>query len=146
MEHSRVGKVTAVCLRTRDTLPEVLVFDHPLDEGGFMIQLPAGTIEPQEAPEAAAERELWEETGVEARLVAFAGLRDEEWEGEARRRWVYIFDAPDGLADEWPFTCDCGADIRCYWLPFESATILEPQQPWLEMARAHLHSKMAPSP
>ena len=78
MEHSRVGKVTAVCLRKRDTQPEVLVFDHPLDEGGFMIQLPAGTIEPQEAPEAAAERELWEETGVRARLVELAGVRDEE--------------------------------------------------------------------
>ena len=120
--------------------PEVLVFDHPLDDGGFMIQLPAGTIEQQEEPEVAATRELWEETGVQATLAALAGVRDEEWEGQARRRWVYLFEAPDGLPNEWPFTCDCGAKTRCYWLPFNRAEIVEPQQPWLQMAREHFYS------
>ena len=104
-----------------------------------MVQLPAGTIERDEAPDAAVLRELQEETGVQAILVALAGIRDEEWEGEARRRWVYLFDAPDGLPDEWPFTCDCGANIRCYWLPFDRAEILEHQQPWLEIARGHFY-------
>jgi 8-oxo-dGTP pyrophosphatase MutT (NUDIX family) len=141
MEYSRVRKVTAVCIRRSDTQPEVLVFDHPLDEGGFMIQLPAGTVEIGETPEAGVVRELSEETSVYVELATLAGVRDEEWEGEARRRWVYLLDAPDGLPDEWPFTCDCGADIRCHWLPFDLAEIVAPQQPWLDMARARFYAE-----
>ena len=135
LEQGRVGKVAAVCLRTRGTATEVLVFEHPLDEGGFMLQLPAGTIEPEEAPELAVVRELEEETGVQARPKLLAGVRDEEWEGQARRRWVYVFDAPEGLPDEWPYACDCGQPIRCFWLAFETAEIVTPQQPWLDLAR-----------
>lgn len=134
MEQPRVGKVAAVVIRNGSSGPEVLVFDHPLEEAGFMVQLPAGTIEPDEAPEAAAVRELFEETGVEVLTGALAGIRDEEWEGQARRRWVYLFDAPDNLPDEWPFNCDCGADTRCHWASL-AAQIFEPQQPWLEMAK-----------
>jgi 8-oxo-dGTP pyrophosphatase MutT (NUDIX family) len=137
-ETARVKKVTAVCLRRRGVVPEVLVFDHPLNEGGSMIQLPAGTIERDEAPEVAVLRELYEETGVDARLTSLAGVRDEEWQGEARRRWIYLLEAPEGLIDEWPYNCDCGAPIRCYWLPFDDAEIVEQQQPWLEMAREHV--------
>lgn len=107
-----------------------------------MIQLPAGTVEPEESAEAAAVRELIEETGVEARLLALAGVRDEEWEGQARRRWVFVFEAPEIVEDEWPFACDCGAHIRCYWLPFETAQIVAPQQPWLELAREHLSLRL----
>lgn len=140
MDETKVGKVTAVCLRERGTITEVLVFEHPRDEGGSMVQLPAGTIEPDEAPEVAAARELEEETGIQARPFALAGVRDEEWQGEARRRWVYLFDAPGGLADEWPFKCDCGAPIRCYWLPLEEVALYTPQQPWLETAREHYRS------
>jgi 8-oxo-dGTP pyrophosphatase MutT (NUDIX family) len=38
--------------------------------------LPGGRIEPGETPEAAAMRELFEETGVEAEIVALAGERE----------------------------------------------------------------------
>ena len=143
MEIKRVGKVTAVCIRKRDITPEVLVFDHPLDNGGVMVQLPAGTIEPGEEPEAAVLRELEEETGVHAPLGSLAGVRDEESQGEARRRYVYVLEAPEGLLDEWPYNCDCGASTRCYWLPLEQAEIYEPQQPWLEMARDHIRTAQA---
>ncbi|HEX5369446.1 MAG TPA: NUDIX domain-containing protein [Dehalococcoidia bacterium] len=143
-EDSRVGKVTAVCIRYPSTTTEVLVFDHPLDEGGLMVQLPAGTIEPDEAPEEAVMRELREETGVQAHSPLLAGVRDEDWQGEARRRWVYLLKAPPALADEWPFKCDCGADIRCYWLPLPTAAIVEAQQPWLEVARRYLASPQTP--
>jgi 8-oxo-dGTP pyrophosphatase MutT (NUDIX family) len=114
------------------------VFDHPLDEGGVMVQLPAGTIDRGEEPAVAVVRELWEETGVEASHPALAGVCDEDWQGEARRRWVFVFEAPDGLADEWPYHCDCGAETRCHWLSLHTATIYEPQQPWLDLARAHI--------
>ena len=141
MEDLRVRKVTAVCLRQRNGAREVLVFRHPLENASFNIQLPAGTIKRNEEPQLAVMRELREETGVEATLAELTGIRDEEWEGEARRRWVYLLEAPDGLPDEWPFSCDCGAPIRCYWLPFESAEIVESQQPWLEIAREHVSGR-----
>jgi 8-oxo-dGTP pyrophosphatase MutT (NUDIX family) len=141
LQNSPVGKVTAVVLRRRDMKSELLVFDHPLDEGGSMVQLPAGTIDQDEEPEAAAARELREETGVQATLEALVGIRDEEWQGQARRRWIYLFGAPDGLPGEWPSTCDCGAKTRCHWLPFDMAEIVGHQQPWLQMAREHSYSR-----
>src|SRR5690348_18410922 len=51
----------------------LLVFSHPdFPEAG--IQVPAGTIEPGEEPEAGALREAFEETGLSGlALVAFLG-------------------------------------------------------------------------
>lgn len=131
-----VLKATAVVLRNDRGTEEVLTIEHPLDEGDFMLQLPAGTVEPEEAPAATAVRELREETGVEAKVRCLAGIIDEEYQGQARRRWIFLLDAPGELPDEWACTCDCGAPIRCFWLPFETATLVEPQQPWIEVARA----------
>jgi len=131
----RIPKATAVLVRQSLT-EEVLVIEHPLDEGGSMLQLPAGTVESNEEPEVAVLRELTEETGVVGELRALAGVLDEEYAGEARRRWIYLMDAPEGLPDEWPFTCDCGASIRCFWLPFETATLVESQRAWIDLARS----------
>jgi 8-oxo-dGTP pyrophosphatase MutT (NUDIX family) len=69
-----ITKVTSFV--TRETEPsgtsELLVFRHP-DAG---VQLPAGSVEPGEAFEAAALREVEEETGLmDARLVARLGTR-----------------------------------------------------------------------
>ena len=137
MDKSIVYKVTAVVLRGEAERQEVLVFDHPLEEGGFNVQLPAGTIEPSEAPEAAVLRELREETGIAATLESLAGVIDEEWEGQYRRRWIYILSAYADMQKEWPFHCDCGALIRCYWLPLSEAQIMEHQQRWLDVAKAY---------
>ena len=136
----RVKKAAAVVLRGLPDAKEVLVFDHPLEEGGVMIQLPAGTVEQGEAPGAAAIRELFEETGVQAMGPVLGGVMDEVFEGEERIRWVYIVEAPAGLPDEWPSVCDCGKDTRCHWLRFDDAVIVEHQQPWIEAARAFLHA------
>jgi len=84
----RVKKATAVVLRESPTGKEVLVFDHPLEGGGVMIQLPAGTVEVNEEPEAAAIRELFEETGVQASAPILAAVQDEMFEGVERIRWV----------------------------------------------------------
>jgi 8-oxo-dGTP pyrophosphatase MutT (NUDIX family) len=61
-----LGKVTAFVVRTTPHGTELLLFEHP--HAG--VQLPAGTIELGETPEAAALREAREETG----LSAFTGL------------------------------------------------------------------------
>jgi hypothetical protein len=42
------------------------------------------------------------------------------------------------MPDEWAFTCDCGAPIRCHWLPFDEAVIVDHQQAWIEAAREWL--------
>lgn len=135
MEERLIGKVAALVIRNGIAGAELLVFDHPLAEGGINIQLPAGTIDPHEEPEEAVVRELWEEAGVHGRIIGLAGVTDEEWQGEKRRRWVYLLSASDRLPEEWPSTCDCGVATLCHWVPFESAEIVWMQQPWLEMAR-----------
>ena len=63
-------KVAAFITRGSDSALELLVIDHP--HAG--IQLPAGTVEPDETPDAAVWREIREETGLTAvRLVARLG-------------------------------------------------------------------------
>jgi ADP-ribose pyrophosphatase YjhB (NUDIX family) len=79
----RVRKVAAVVVRASAGGDEVLVFEHPQPEGGVLAQLPAGTVEPGEAPLAAVVRELREETGVLGEVVRLAGVVDEEFEGAA---------------------------------------------------------------
>jgi 8-oxo-dGTP pyrophosphatase MutT (NUDIX family) len=67
-------KATAFIIRRRPAGTELLLFRHPTSG----IQFPAGTVEPGEAPEAAAAREAAEETGLAGlRLVAFVGMRTE---------------------------------------------------------------------
>ena len=55
-----VDKVTAFVLRPSLAGPELLLFEHP--HAG--VQIPAGTVEPGEALEDAARREVAEETGL----------------------------------------------------------------------------------
>jgi len=59
--------------------------------------LPGGRIEPGETPEAAAARELMEETGVTAEIVALAGEREvvlkDEGGGIAARFRIFAFAA-----------------------------------------------------
>lgn len=69
-----LGKVTAFVVRVTSTGTELLLFEHP--HAG--IQLPAGTIEPGETPEAAALREAREETGLsEFTRLELLGSREE---------------------------------------------------------------------
>jgi 8-oxo-dGTP pyrophosphatase MutT (NUDIX family) len=68
----RVRKAFAY-ITHRDRL---LVFAHP-DFPDAGIQVPAGTMRPDETPEAAVLREAWEETGLDGlRIVRFLGEQD----------------------------------------------------------------------
>lgn len=69
-----LGKVTVFVVRAAPGGLELLLIHHPYAG----IQLPAGTIEPGEEPEAAALREAREETGLTAfAAVERLGYRDE---------------------------------------------------------------------
>lgn len=131
-EAERVRKVAAVLVRDGVAGLEALVFEHPQPDGGVHRQLPAGTVEPGEEPDAAAVRELIEETGVLGVVETLAGVIDEEFEGEARRRWVYVMRSLEDGLDDWPYECDCGAAVRGVWVPLE-ASVHPGQQAWLDV-------------
>lgn len=67
------GKVTALITRRMGEVTELCVFDH-----AGMVQLPAGTLEVGESPDAGVQREAWEETGLpHLQLVAEVATLDE---------------------------------------------------------------------
>jgi 8-oxo-dGTP pyrophosphatase MutT (NUDIX family) len=70
---NNVEKVTSLVLRTTQAGEEILVFQHP----AAGLQLPAGTVEDGESPEAAAFREVLEETGLsDIQLVKKLGVEE----------------------------------------------------------------------
>jgi 8-oxo-dGTP pyrophosphatase MutT (NUDIX family) len=77
-----VRKVTALITRGEGADRQLLVFRHP-DAG---IQLPAGTVEPDESFEAAVLREACEETGLcDFTLVGLIGTLETDYSGTTRR-------------------------------------------------------------
>lgn len=136
MKSKPIKKVAALVLREGSDGQELLVFDHPTESDGILVQLPAGTIERGEDPDVAVLRELREETGVNGRLLDLAGVLDHTWCNEFFRRWIYIVESTADLPDQWPYHCDCGIPTLCRWIPFQSETINQPQMEWIEVGRA----------
>ncbi len=62
--NNTIEKVSAFITREGAAGRELLVFAHPNPLAG--IQVPAGTVDPGEAPEHAVLRETWEESGLSA--------------------------------------------------------------------------------
>jgi 8-oxo-dGTP pyrophosphatase MutT (NUDIX family) len=111
-ERPLIGKV--VCYVTRGE--DLLVFVHR-PEGGAGVQVPAGTIEPGEAPEAAALREAEEETGLSGfRVLRRLGEYTHRSEGrpEDHRRHVFHLAAPEGAPERWEHFAE-----EAYWFVFE---------------------------
>ncbi|PSL01786.1 8-oxo-dGTP pyrophosphatase MutT (NUDIX family) [Haloactinopolyspora alba] len=113
----------------------LLVFTHddfPLEVTG--VQVPAGTIESGEQPAAAVAREVWEETGVDVRIVRALGVEQYDmWPSKPELHERYFFQlAPrgDSLAERWrageELPSDGGAPQwwTCQWIPLEQAHVL----------------------
>jgi 8-oxo-dGTP pyrophosphatase MutT (NUDIX family) len=83
----------------------LLVFRHPaFPEAG--IQVPAGTVEADEAPEEAVLREAAEETGLrDLRLVALLGTSERDMADfgreETHLRWFYHLHCEDDVPATW---------------------------------------------
>lgn len=114
-------KVLAYLLRWRLGRRQVLVFEHR-DYPDAGLQVPAGTVEPGEAIEAALWREIREECGLEPERLGAArrltGAYEAEWD---QQRHVFAIEAGDALPDRWTHTVggrgeDKGMVFNYYWL------------------------------
>jgi 8-oxo-dGTP pyrophosphatase MutT (NUDIX family) len=104
-----IGKACPVVLRQRGGATEVLVFRHPLAG----MQLVKGTIEADEKPSRAAQRELFEEAGVptlgEGRQLGSDGTIAE---GQV---WHFVLCPVSDLPERWTFhTHDDGGHLFAF--------------------------------
>jgi 8-oxo-dGTP diphosphatase len=96
-----IAKVLAYVVRTDASDLRLLVFEHAHHPNAGL-QVPAGTVEAGELPEAALWRELAEESGLRPPQVTLVGKLAEfpqpEWD---LNRYVYLLRATDGLPSGW---------------------------------------------
>nr|WP_274638045.1 NUDIX domain-containing protein [Microbacterium bovistercoris] len=114
----------------------LLVFTHDdvsLDVTG--VQVPAGTIEPDESPEAAVVREVFEETGCAVRVVSALGIeRYDVWPSKSEVHERHFFqlalvdldDPPErwGAGEEAPSDGGVAQQWTCYWVPLDQGHVL----------------------
>jgi 8-oxo-dGTP pyrophosphatase MutT (NUDIX family) len=93
-------KVTAFIIRPGAEGVELLLFRHP--HAG--VQIPAGTVEPDETPEQSVLREANEETGLsKLRIVSRIGSREEVFPPEIRfvLQPTIVYSRPDITSFDW---------------------------------------------
>lgn len=113
-------KVWAYIVRPRPDDVELLVFDHMDEDAG--VQIPAGTVEPDENVEIAVKRELLEESGLRINSFQRLAISELDWNGVNIQAHLFAAWAPPGLANEWVHQVsgdgdDNGMRFRYYWLP-----------------------------
>ncbi len=130
-ERRLVRKVVGYVVRDR----QLLVFTHnafPIEVTG--VQVPAGTIEQGEAPEAAVVREVLEETGLEAHITGALGVeRYDVWPSKSEvheRHFFQLAPLDDRLPERWtageggPSGGGEAQQWTCHWIPLEQAHVL----------------------
>lgn len=123
---SRQVKQKVVCYIVRDG--RLLVFRHlgePWDESG--LQVPGGSIQPGESPEAAALREAGEETGLRRlRVVRKVGQTEYDmapYRVERHHRHVFHLEVEGDVPERWigheddPDDGSAPKRFECYWIP-----------------------------
>ena len=88
----RTGGYAAIVAVTQEGLIPLVRQYRPAVEA-YVLELPSGAIDAGEAPDAAARRELLEETGYEARELAFLGQLHVDSGRLETQQWAYF--APD---------------------------------------------------
>ena len=97
-----IEKITAFITRETKDGPGLLLFTHPCASN----QLPAGTVEEGDAPEAAVLREAFEETGLEPLAIReYLGCMDDQLPDGNRviLRTTKVFARPDVTSFDWAY-------------------------------------------
>ena len=134
MAKSLVQKVVIYCVQG----DRILVFRHldfSWEEVG--IQVPAGSIKENEAPAAAALRELIEETGHSGFVVeVFLGTARYDlspYRAEIQERHFFRARPTQDLPERWPSQelhdgTQPPTRLECFWLPIAAAHVLQAGQ------------------
>ena len=114
---------------------KLLVFTHddiPLEVTG--VQVPAGTIEVDEAPEDAVLREVHEETGLVTRIVSALGMECYDarpTKPEIHERYFFqLAPIEHQVPERWSAGEDNPSDggkphrWTCFWIPLEQSQVL----------------------
>jgi 8-oxo-dGTP pyrophosphatase MutT (NUDIX family) len=129
-------KDKALCYVVRDGW--LLVFrhtDYSYEEVG--IQVPAGSIQPQETPENAALREAREETGfTQFRIVRKLGEITYDispYRFEIHHRHVFQLELTEPTPERWASQElhdgeQAPTNFECFWIPLETAHVLQSGQ------------------
>ncbi|GAA2216339.1 NUDIX domain-containing protein [Nonomuraea monospora] len=132
----KVLKDKVLCYVVRDG--RLLVFRHTgysYEEVG--IQVPAGSIRPEETPEEAALREVREETGfTQYRIVRKLGEDTYDispYRFEIQRRHVFHLELDEPTPERWASReLHDGeqepTDFECFWIPLKNAHVLQSGQ------------------
>lgn len=125
-------RATSYVTRTAPEGPQVLVFDYPSEpEAGT--HLPCGGVEPDERPDAAAIREVIEETGVTGHLelAGVVGVQQGNYDTGDPYISVYFHLTSDEPRDAWKHTTigddgawDTGLEVSCRFVSLTEATPL----------------------
>lgn len=115
-----IKKVWAYIVREHASEIELLVFEHVHVDAA--IQIPGGTVEPNEDWQDAVQREVWEEAGVRLEAFTLLGIFERLWEGEPLQAHLLAAWAPSHFQNEWVHQGtgngeDANMQFRFYWLP-----------------------------
>jgi 8-oxo-dGTP pyrophosphatase MutT (NUDIX family) len=132
----KVVKNKVLCYIVRDG--RLLVFrhtDYSYEEVG--IQVPAGSVRPDESPEDAALREAREETGLkDFTIVKKLGVAEYDispYRFEIQQRHVFHLELGEPTPERWTSQEDHDGEqepthFECFWVPLEAAHILQSGQ------------------
>lgn len=115
-----IKKAYGYVTRVKEGKTQVLVFRHPITEAG--IQIPKGTVEPNESTYNAVIREIEEETGLKSFEVENLIVED-YWEyddGTRHNRYFYKINESN-VPDTWEYKPtggggEEGLTFYCFWI------------------------------